>query len=96
MPESTRKKITVMAHINELYVGAVVKMNPTPYSHVRLPYFAKVIDMFGGQEFMLSIPGQHTLKVSWAGRNIDYHLNRMEVIGPYDEFAHLLYNQTFE
>jgi len=85
-----------MAHINELYVGAVVKMNPTPYSHVRLPYFANVIAIFGDHEFMLSIPGRHTLKVSWAARNIDYQLNRMEVIGPQDQFGHLLYNQTFE
>ena len=84
-----------MAKISDLYPGCVVKMNPTQHSHVTLPYYAKVVYV-AGSEFLLTVPGEHDLMVSWSNRNIDYQLNRMEVMGSSDNFGHLLHNQTFE
>lgn len=84
-----------MAEISELYAGCVVKMNPTQHSHVTLPYYAKVL-FVRGSEFMLTVPGQHDLMVSLANRNIQYQLDRMEIMGSTENFGHLLRNQTFE
>lgn len=86
-----------MARFSSLYVGCVVKMNPTQRSHVKLPYFAKVKSIEGMLDFTLTIPGEHDLKVNnRENRNLDYQLKRMELIGTEKDYGHLLHNQTFE
>lgn len=81
--------------MNDVRVGDILRFNVTRRSHEDKPYYVKVV-RFTKEELVTTIPGKHTLEIEYGTPEWNYHIPRIEYIGSFAEFGHLLHGQKFK
>ncbi len=77
---------------SDFHIGEIYKMNVASRSHVKKPYYVVIINI--GNDFIKTyIPERHALEIRYPSFEWNYHINRMQLIGTFENDWKLLYDQ---
>ena len=89
------KKIFNSIVCEHFLVNHIYKINPTNQSHVKTHYYVEIIETGYGY-IITNIHEYHSLVIdkTITNENWSYHIPRMEYVGSYKDYKHLLFNQN--
>jgi len=77
--------------LDQIHVGAIVKMDVGLRSHVQSFYYVEIIEITPGK-IVTNIPDEHSVEIT-KDNNWDYHLPRMTYIGDKSQYGYLILHQ---